>query len=67
MADFRKLAEDYLLERDDLVSGGDWLSDEEKAGVRVVTDGEWEALAEALAAELEQAAIEWWAANGEAD
>jgi len=59
MADYYDLANDVLLAEDNLVAGGDWLTDEEKVGLKVVTDQEWEALAQGLAEYLEMAANDW--------
>lgn len=59
MADYYDLASDVLLSEDNLVVGGEWLSDEEKVGLQIVTDQEWEEKALALAEYLEMAAIDW--------
>jgi hypothetical protein len=58
-ADFYGLASNMLLAEDDLVVDGDWLSDEEKVGLRIVTDAEWDEMAHGLAQYLEMAAVDW--------
>lgn len=63
ITDFYGIASDTLLKEDNLVVDGDWLSEEEKAGVKIVTDQEWDEMARNLAEVLEQAASDWISEN----
>lgn len=63
MSDFYSVASDALLGEDNLVVDGDWLSEEEKAGVKIVTDQEWDEMARNLAEVLEMTANDWISEN----
>lgn len=65
--DFHSLASDILLSQDNLVVDGDWLTEEEKEGLIIVTDQQWDEQALALAEYLEMASIEWINENVKSD
>jgi hypothetical protein len=64
---FYDVASDFLNDQDELVVDGDWLTDEQKVDLKIVTDREWEELALGLADYLEQAANEWATDNVKGD